>query len=124
MIEFSAEPGLTETSPIPTAPEASPQPPARNAAVRRCVEALSRSLEESRKKRRDKYDTDEYASEAYRNQMPDLSGYENIRDFIACTTNALLFGVIDAIEASKLLYAAQVALSVLRHEPKPQKPLA
>ena len=53
--------------------------------------------------------------------MPDLSGYQDIRDFIACVAHGMLIGAIDAIEGPKLLYAAQVASGVLRHEPKEQK---
>jgi hypothetical protein len=112
---------MADTTTVSTDLETSPQPPARNAAVLRCSEARRLSLEESRRKRRDQYDAEEDASDAFKNEMPDLSGYENIRDFIACTAYGMVFGVIDAIEGSKLLYAAQVALSVLHHEPKPQK---
>jgi hypothetical protein len=53
--------------------------------------------------------------------MPDHSGYENIRGFIACTSYGMVNGLIDAIEGSKLHYAAQVSSSALRLEPKHQK---
>jgi len=53
--------------------------------------------------------------------MPDHSGYENIRGFIACTSYGMVNGLIDAIEGSKLHYAAQVSSSALRLEPKHHK---
>jgi len=56
--------------------EASPQPPDRNAAVQRCCAARDRSLQESRAKKRDLYDTRKLANEAFCAAMPDLTGYE------------------------------------------------
>jgi hypothetical protein len=53
--------------------------------------------------------------------MPDLSGYENIRDFIACTAHGMLNGAIDPIAGPKFLYAAQVAIGALSRQPKEQK---
>jgi hypothetical protein len=104
-----------------TGPETSPTTPTRNPAVQRCYLARKHSLECSQKKGLDSYNTQENASEAYRNAMPDLSGYENIRDFIACITHGMLSNVIDTIEGPKFLYAAQIAVGALRHEPKDQK---
>jgi hypothetical protein len=112
---------MSETTSIPIAIQASPEPPTRNAAVQRCCQARQHSLELSREKRRDDFDTQQYAGYAYRSAMPDLAGYENIRDFIACTAHGMVIGAIEAIEATKYLYAAQVALGVLHHEPKAQK---
>jgi hypothetical protein len=51
--------------------------------------------------------------------MPPLLGAENIRDFIACVAHGMLIGVIENKDATKLLYAAQVAFSAQsRTEPK------
>jgi hypothetical protein len=55
---------------------------------------------------------------------PIYSGYENIRDFIACTAHGMVIGAICSTQSSKLLYAAQVAIGALRHEPKKQRPPA
>ena len=55
--------------------------------------------------------------------MPDLAGFENIRDFIACTAHGMIIGAIDSIEGAKLLYAAQVAVGALHHQPKAPHPL-
>lgn len=112
---------MEEIAASPIALDPSLDPPARNAAVQFCCQARERSLEQSRANSRDKYDTRENANEAYRNAMPDLSGYENIRNFIACTAQGMVIGAIDSIEGSKFLYAAQVALGALRHQPKMQK---
>jgi hypothetical protein len=111
---------MIEADPTPAA-EALPNPPARNPAVQRCCAARERSLQQSREKKVSHYDTNEFADQAYCGAMPDLAGYENIRDFIACVTYGMLIHVIDAIEGPKFLYAAQVALGALRHQPKPQK---
>jgi hypothetical protein len=108
------------TSSSPTA-ETAPNLPSPNPAVQRCCEALECSLEESRANGQDEVYAEEDADQAYMNAMPHLSGYENIRDFIACVTHGMVVGAIDNIQGPKLLYAAQIAVGALRHEPKPEK---
>jgi hypothetical protein len=61
------------------------------------------------------------ANKAYLKAMPPLSGYENIRDFIACIAQAMLIDAIRGEQGGKLLYAAQVALGAIRSQPKPPK---
>jgi hypothetical protein len=115
---------MTETA-LTLVEEALPNPPARNPAVERCCVAREHSLQESRAKKRDGYDTRKLASAAYCAAMPDLTGYQNIRDFIACAAHGMVTGAIDPIEGPKFLYAAQVAIGALRMEPKqPKKPAA
>lgn len=114
---------MNEPSPAVT-DQPSPLPPLRNAAVLRCCAARESSLRESQARKRDSYDTDHFATYAYCDAMPDLSGQQNIRDFIACVAHGMVTGVIDAIEGPKFLYAAQVAIGALRREPKEQKPPA
>jgi hypothetical protein len=63
---------------------------------------------------------DHYANLAYRNAMPRLVGYENIRDFVACVAEGLLLGAITDSQSSRLLYAAQVAQGTLRYQPIPK----
>jgi hypothetical protein len=105
--------------------EASPNPSAHNAAVQRCCAARERSLQQSRAQQCEHFKAKECADEAYRDAMPDLSGYENIRDFIACITHGMICGSIHQIDGPKLLYAAQVAVCALRQEPKePKRPAA
>ena len=57
------------------------------------------------------------ADTAFRNALPPLSGYENICDFVACIAHAILIEAIQMEQASKLLYAAQIALSAIRCQP-------
>jgi len=51
------------------------------------------------------------ANEAYRNGMPALSGADNIRDYIACVAHGMVVRTIIPEMGTRLLYAAQVALS-------------
>jgi hypothetical protein len=57
------------------------------------------------------------AKKSYRDAMPPLAGYENIRDFVACVAQGLLLDAISESQSSRLLYAAQVAQGALRHKP-------
>jgi len=107
----------THASPTPTSPDPAP----RNPAVTRCYEAWLASTTDSRDRELERYDIRLHATQAYFNAMPDLSGHENIRDFIACVAQGMLIGAIDPIEGPKLLYAAQVAIGALRLQPKDQK---
>jgi hypothetical protein len=116
---FSGDPKMPIHS-ISRFEETAPGEPTRTPAVQRCCEARDRSLQESRARNVDNYDTRRFAAEAFCAAMPDLSGYENIRDFIACASYGMVNGLIDVIEGSKFLYAAQVAIGVLRYEPKDQ----
>jgi hypothetical protein len=89
----------------------------QNAAVLRCCEATKRSRRESLSKHRDIVETVLQADEAYRKAMPELVGYENIRDFIACVGHGMVMGTMTAFQADKLLCAARLALSALRAQP-------
>ncbi|HUD57072.1 MAG TPA: hypothetical protein VMR02_17705 [Terracidiphilus sp.] len=57
---------------------------------------------------------------AYREALPPLCGTGNIRDFIACVAHGIALDVFDVREASKLLYAAQVAGSAEAEHSKSQ----
>jgi hypothetical protein len=96
----------------------SPEPPDRNPAVQRCCAARDRSLEESHAKKTSDYEKKERAGKAYREAMPDLCGHQNIRDFIACVSYGVITGDVHPIEGPQFFYAAQVAISALRLEPK------
>ena len=91
-------------------------------AIARCLRARSRACKEAREKNKPDYEASSEADQAYCNVMPRLSSYENIRDFIACVIHGMLIHVIDWDHSTKLLYAAQVALSTVRHKPVPEKP--
>lgn len=99
--------------------EAVTDSPQRNPAVRNCCSAATRALKETQKQHRgDSFKCADAAVTAYRDAMPSLEGYENIRDYIACVAHGMLLGVIDPLEGPKFLYAAQIALSVLQRRPK------
>jgi hypothetical protein len=59
-----------------------------------------------------------FADASYRAAMPPLVDYESIRDFIACTAHGMLIETIQHQDGTRLLYAAQVALSTLRRQPR------
>ena len=110
----------TQTIPAPSEAE-EPIAASANPAVDRCINAQERAYETEFAKCEDEGDAIEAAEEAYRDAMPPLSGYENIRDFIACVANAMLIGAIEDSKGSKLLYAAQVALTTVRRQPSAPK---
>ena len=90
----------------------------QNAAVLRCYEAAMRSRRESRSKRLGTIETEFNADQAYKRAMPELIGYENIRDFIACIGHGMVMNNITAFQADKLLGVARLALAALREQPK------
>ncbi len=94
-----------------------------NPAVARCCEAFNRIYKVNIAINQTKAAATECAAVAYREAMPPLTGPDNIRDFIACVAQGILVGAINSLQSSKLLYAAQVALSASRKLPT-QKPSA
>jgi hypothetical protein len=88
-----------------------------NPSVVLCVRAWAAAYKESRASNKSDYEASKDATLAYRNTMPSLSGYENIRNFIACVSRGILLGVIDGKIGAKLLYAAQTALSAASRKP-------
>lgn len=100
------------TQPLPNAP--APQPLHANPSVAQCLQRQNAAYKaEIARGEFHAYAVDA-AAKAYRNAMPPLDGHDNIRDFIVCVAHGVLIGVIDHKDSSKLLYAAQVALSLLR----------
>ena len=57
------------------------------------------------------------ADEAYRKALPELVGYENIRDFIACVTYGMAHCNVTAFQGTKLLAGARLGLVALRQKP-------
>lgn len=84
-----------------------------NAAVQRCCEAYHRVLAIPRPQD-GKGSAKDFASEAFRHAMPFLTSAINIEAFIACVAHGMLLGAIYPDDASKLLYAAQVAIGSRR----------
>ena len=110
-------------------PRPGPNPSSPKAALRRCCSAWQRAF----KACMDESDPDNNMAEvvaahegdkAYCNAMPMLVGYEGARDFIACAAHGILIGAIPSEQSGQILYAAQVALSIVQHERKPPKSLA
>ena len=109
---------MTQSTPIASSVVSS------NPAVARCLSAWEPVYRAALAKGRYKVHAADDAAQLYRDAMPPLSGYENIRDFIACVANAMLIGAIADDKGTKLLYAAQIALTTVRRQPTPSKPAA
>lgn len=112
---------LTVSAPSDAVPSV---PVSANNAVARCMGAWAGAYKAERAKHKSNFEASEVAEKAYRDTMPTLSGYENIRDFIACIANAMLIGAIADNKGTKLLYAAQIALTTVRRQPTSSKPAA
>jgi hypothetical protein len=94
---------------------------AANPAVARCCEAFNRTYKANIAIGQTRPAAIDSAAVAFREAMPPLVGHENIRDFIACVAQGILLGAIESSKSSKLLYAAQVALSSSLKQPATQK---
>jgi hypothetical protein len=90
-------------------------------AVRFCTEAYQRAYKTTLLKTNETYTAENAGKKAFRAAMPSLVGYENIRAFIACVAHAILTDALNGKDSTKLLYAAQVALSAYRNRPIPPK---
>ena len=96
-------------------------------AIDRCINAWHRTFDLASINPEDEElplvdEDDDFASEqaamSFREAMPPLAGYENIRDFIACITYAMLNRIFDGDECQQLLGAAKIAMALLRSQPK------
>lgn len=65
-----------------------------------------------------RYEAKKKAAAAYRDTMPSFSSREGIQGFIACVAYGIIFEAFSQSLGTKLLYAAQVALSALPREPR------
>jgi len=110
----------TEAQPAPAPAE----PVHANPAVARCCEAFNRTYKANIAIGQSKSAAIDCAATAFREAMPPLVGHDNIRDFIACVAQGILLGAIESSKSSKLLYAAQVALSGARSQPRSPKATA
>jgi hypothetical protein len=103
-------------------------PPSRdtldNAAVDRCIRAWNRAWNKALANGDSDYESRCAGNKEFLHAMPPLAGRENIRNFIACVTEALLLEVLCKSDATPLLYAAQVAISAGGREPNPPKSAA
>jgi hypothetical protein len=96
-------------------------PVPENPAIARCYTAWQRVYQAEKAKGEHWIEASRKAGLAYRKAMPSLSGQENIPDFVACVAHGMLIGAIEGKNGTKLLYAAQVALSTLRRPSAPAR---
>jgi hypothetical protein len=83
-----------------------------NPAVAACCRAWDETYEEALEAGDiTDYAAGKEANQAFREAMPPLIGWQNIRDFIACVACGVLRDVFSGSEVTRLLYAAQVAVS-------------
>ena len=95
-----------------------------NPGVARCLNAWNHAYNVERAKGKNKSEARCEANDAFRDAMPPLAGTENIRDFIACVTHAMIVHIFADDTATRLLYAAQVAHMTNRSHSKPPKTAA
>jgi len=76
-----------------------------DACMKKCARKMSRWSAEQ--------DSAVEAAAAYRAAMPQLVGFDGIRDFVACVAYGALINAIPPERTGQLLYAAQVALTLL-----------
>jgi hypothetical protein len=98
-----------------------PDRPSDNPSVSRCIRAWSRAYHKKLNEDESDDEAEEAGKRCYLRAMPPLAGYENVRDFIACVTYALLVEIIRPFEAEHYFAAANVALGALRREKKPAR---
>jgi hypothetical protein len=115
---MSSEPESEQTLQTTAQPYCAPE---QNPAIALCHETYTRAFAEAEQAGIPTLRATLLAREAYRQSMPPLTGSENIRDFIACVAHAMLLKVVDAAEASRLLYAAQVAWYAAKNTNYPRK---
>ena len=86
----------------------------------RCEEAWNEALAAAIEQGSTQEQARKLAAEAFRESMPRLLGNDNICFFVDCVARGIVLGVFTAQESTRLLYAAQVALSARNKLPQPQ----
>jgi hypothetical protein len=116
---------MTETTQASAAPteEVKPSHDRTNPAVDRCCDAYARACKAGKKPGKRDFGASLEGAKAFRKAMPQLSGQENISDFIACVAYGMLIKAIEGPEGARLLYAAQVANSTVRSRRAAPTPL-
>jgi hypothetical protein len=85
--------------------------PVPNMAVDRCTSAFTQAAEKATAEGKSTDHARTAAQLSYALAIPPLTGADSIGDFIACVTHGMLLGAIPGSDATRLLYAAQVAHS-------------
>jgi len=115
---------MSESNQLTVIPTTAPQArhhksdPQNNPSVTKCWRAYRRTYRKELAVS-DKYEAEREAKKAYLLDMPDLFGYENIRDFIACVGFAVIYDIVSNKEGDQFLAAARVALTAFDRQPKP-----
>jgi hypothetical protein len=86
------------------------------AAVEKCVKAYKAVERQASKEGLTLKEQRHKAAVAFKVTMPPMDTREHVHQAIACITNGMHLEIISGQEASRLLYAAQVSLSLLRIE--------
>ena len=118
--ETSTNPEKSATA----APENSANAIPKNPAIARCSAEWRRAYQGTIANGESDYTARQNAGWAYRRAMPPLTGQENISRFIACVAHGILIDAIEGKDATRLLYAAQVALAGVRNQPTQPKDAA
>jgi hypothetical protein len=118
------EPHVKTIQPSPKILDEANCPALQNPTVAHCAEVWERVYKSIYAKTKNEFIAEAEAGKAYRQSMPPLCGYQNICDFIACAGYGMLLGAIENPDGTKLLYAAQVALSTIAPTAKTQTRLA
>lgn len=92
-----------------------------NPVVARCAHAYNETYQTAIEEDHSEGWARAAANKAYRQAMPPLTGRENIRDFIACVAHALLLDALQGNDATRLLYAAQIAHSTSELPAQPRQ---
>jgi hypothetical protein len=87
--------------------------PVPNMAVEHCTKAYTQAAKDATAEGKSAELSLKAGQLAYGLAIPPLTGGDSIGDFIACVTHGMLLGAIPGSDATRLLYAAQVAHSAV-----------
>jgi len=93
-------------------------PSLANPAVARCCAAWKRTYDAEVRSGTHHVVAEYEASKVFRYNLPPLTGYQEIADYVTCVTYGMAMAAIVTKEGTRLLYAAQVALAALRCQDK------
>ena len=85
-----------------------------SAALMRCSKAFTTAHRNAQKLGKSARESREMGVYAYKLNMPTMTTHDGVVQAIACIVAGMNLDIITGAEGSKLLYAAQVALSALR----------
>jgi hypothetical protein len=85
--------------------------------VKRCILAMSHEADKAEAEGISPWERKKRAQVAYKLYMPAMEDRDSIRAYIACVAHGISLKVFNGRDASQMLYAAQVAMSLVK-EPK------